>query len=773
MKIAVLCTVFLMATTPITARAQPVPVTITGRVVVDDTGEPIANVRVAAPSSANFGTPVTLTDVEGRFTLTIAEDAAQIIASKTGFGRREATRAAGSQTIEIRLWRGAAISGRVVDEVGEPVQGARVSVQRVGVTNAPAAAVSETDDRGEYRIASLAADAYLVSAFTSGPSRRVQTGPAQFVTMPAQQRTFYPGVAERDEAQPIRLEPGDDRQGVDFVTAGARSVSPQFGRFQDGPGTRPPAPRAGATATGIIRGHVTATDGRSLPNALVRLFLESDLRQAIGSRADRDGAFEFRDLPAGTYRLLAAKTGFGPVATNGAKADTTRMLGAPTVAVTLAADETRERVDIPLERWGSIVGRVLDERGEPLQSANVQIMQVRYEAGRRRLTPTAAARTTDDLGRYRVFNVPPGQYIVSAAIGDVQSADFPGYARSFYPNGSNPAQAQFVSVGLSQDLSAIDLLMARTRTARISGKMRDSAGQPTMGGSLMLVPSQRSASVINVTMNARILPDGQFEFVNVPPGQYVIQSYLGRNQQWIEGEFGSIPVSVDGADVADLVLQTSSGSNIHGHFTFDAQDPSKQPARGRIDLVPTPVDFDLAPPSVATAEIHDDWSFDIAGVNGPRRLQVTRAPAGWALENVLVNGVSVTDRPLAFGRDEQSLGDVEVVLTDRPSEIAGAVRDDRNQPLPGAHVIVFSTDRDNWYPASRFLREAMAATDGAYAISGLPFGAYYVVTIGALPNEGADAWQDPAYLATLARRASSVTIRDGQKQSLDLRMSSR
>ena len=41
--------------------------------------------------------------------------------------------------------------------------------------------------------------------------------------------------------------------------------------------------------------------------------------------------------------------------------------------------------------------------------------------------------------------------------------------------------------------------------------------------------------------------------------------------------------------------------------------------------------------------------FAAAGVNGPRRLQLQRAPAEWTLKAIRVRGIDVTDRPLAFG----------------------------------------------------------------------------------------------------------------------------
>ena len=74
--------------------------------------------------------------------------------------------------------------------------------------------------------------------------------------------------------------------------------------------------------------------------------------------------------------------------------------------------------------------------------------------------------------------------------------------------------------------------------------------------------------------------------------------------------------------------------------------------------------------------MHADWSFGIGGVNGPRRLQLLRAPDGWTLKAIRINGIDVTDRPLVFGRPDQSMTDVEVVLTDRINQLTGTITDD-------------------------------------------------------------------------------------------------
>jgi len=735
------------------ALSQTQPITINGRVVADETNEPIVNARVGATTAQD--TMAVLTGRDGRFTFTVPPGRVRIVAGKTGYGKVETTVAAGTDAIEIRLHRGAAISGRVVDDFGDPVVGARVAA--LVMTDAPAplpvAATADTDDRGEYRLAGLSAGAFVVKITTAGPSTQQSNGDGTIMMVPAINVIFYPGTAVPVDAQVIRVQAGEDRAAVDFDIPHNSWSGQQMGALSVGPLVRAiEASPAGAT-TAVVRGRVVSTDGRSVPHAQLRLAVQGDLRQSLTALADADGRFEFTALPAGVFRLLASKVGYESTIDNPPK-------------IELREGETRERVDVTLTPWGSLAGRVFDENDEPLQGASVRVLQVRYEAGRRRLVPAGSApRLTDDLGRYRLHDLPPGAYIVSASVGDVASADLPGYTRAYYPGTTTPGAAQFVAVGAGQVVTGIDVSLSRTRTARVAGKMIGTDGQQTMGGRLELVP--RSSSVVTVPAGARIFPDGRFEFTNVTPGQYTIRAQRNQNNPWSEGEFGLLPVSVDGADVTGS-LQMSAGSTIRGRVTFDAQDPSKTPDASQIELTPAPSDFDLAPNRAATARANADMTFALLGISGPRRLQLFRAPAGWALKEILVRGIDVTDRVLQFGSAEQSLNDVEVVLTDRVSELSGAVNDDHGQPAPGAHVIVYATGRDRWYPGSRFMRTAVAATAGAFSITGLPFGTYYVAAMTKLPPYGDDAWQDPEFLDALSRSASSVTIREGEKRSVIL-----
>src|SRR5262249_20775655 len=158
-------------------------------------------------------------------------------------------------------------------------------------------------------------------------------------------------------------------------------------------------------------------------------------------------------------------------------------------------------------------------------------------------------------------------------------------------------------------------------------------------------------------------------FRNVPPGEYVVQSNRGPRNAGEEGEFAAQFVTVNGSDVTGLVIQTAPGSFINGRIRLEGSG-TITPAS--IELTTSPADPDLAPRGgLARAEIHDDWTFELLGIHGPRRFRLARAPSGWALKAILLRGSDITDSVLQFGTRDQSLRDVEIVLTRQVSEVSG------------------------------------------------------------------------------------------------------
>ena len=318
--------------------------TITGRVIVDDTGDTLHNARVSLSPSLQ-GTPVVLSDSDGRFTLSAPAGRYSVVASKTGYARREAP-IANSDRVELRLVRSAAISGRVVDEVGDPAAGARVVA---GTSVSPdnrliAIAAAETDDRGEYRIGGLAAGNYVVQLTTIGPAMITRVaGPSQIYSGPDVRELYYSAAATPADAERLRLDAGDEHGDVDFVVPGAQLGNMILVTRLALPGAIPPPPQG----IGIVRGRVTTVDGRAVPRALVTLLPPFGPFNSTTTRADDDGRYEFRSVGAGKLGVVAQKVGYSaPGAAAGGPA-----FAQPPVMVDMNDGDTREKVDYTLAPW--------------------------------------------------------------------------------------------------------------------------------------------------------------------------------------------------------------------------------------------------------------------------------------------------------------------------------------------------------------------------------------------------------------------------------------
>jgi protocatechuate 3,4-dioxygenase beta subunit len=512
-------------------------------------------------------------------------------------------------------------------------------------------------------------------------------------------------------------------------------------------GAQAQAPLPETPGTAVIRGHIIRADGPPIAHAEVRLVAPDKPGDARVTLTDDGGRYDFEALPAGRYTVTASKTGF-----------VSREFGQeralePGRPIQIRTGEARERVDIALPRHGAIVGRVVDENGEPLEGITVSAKEIRSVGGHRRVATVSGvtARQTNELGRYRVYGLQPGDYVISAEVAQTGSDEVRGFPMTYFPGTINPDQAQQIHIGWSDEVSNIDFALAPVRTARITGRTVTSSGEQFQAG-VQMRASWRSTGAIAEAVGARAQPDGNFEFVSVPPGEYVIQAFKGS-------EIGWQLVTVGGADVTDLTVATLPGSTVSGRVTFEGGDPP--PAR-TLEIVPAPADPDQTPffGAPGRADIHDDWTFELTDAIGPARLSVSRTPSGWALSRIIVNALDATDAVLPFGTSDQSLRDVQIVLTNQVTRLSGNVADSSRA------VIAFTEDRDRWYQGSRFLAAARTTPAGMFNITGLPTGSYFVIAVDRLPDD--DAWQEAGFLAPLASRATRITLSEGQPRSLTL-----
>ena len=174
--------------------------------------------------------------------------------------------------IEIRLPRGSVVTGRVFDELGDPMPGIVVRVLRYqyaqGTRQLVPAGMGQSDDRGEYRIWGLNPGEYFVSAVAppnlpenfagrGGPPPAViarggrgpfadAAGPpgrgrdagldaAPEIEAVAYAPTYYPGVPSVNDARAVTVGLGAESAGIDFNVLLVRT-SRVTGRVTDADG---------------------------------------------------------------------------------------------------------------------------------------------------------------------------------------------------------------------------------------------------------------------------------------------------------------------------------------------------------------------------------------------------------------------------------------------------------------------------------------------------------------------------------------------------------
>ncbi len=508
-----------------------------------------------------------------------------------------------------------------------------------------------------------------------------------------------------------------------------------------------------------IRGRIFAGGGRPAVRASVRVLGRLGTSRSVLS--DLDGRYEFTDLKADRYRLTASKAGY-LVLDYGQQRPLER-------GIELRVNDAQvlENVDITLPPGGAISGRITDENGDPLEGVGVRVLQSRFRGGRKGLFPVAGvrARQTDDTGRYRLFDVPPGDYVVVAVPPTNNRRFLParnqlGFAPTYYPGTWTPTDAQAVNVGLSQTSAGVDFALAVAAPARISGTAFDSVNRPLDNRAQMALATTDRWGGLSVAMQTAVKA-GAFEFVNVPPGDYVLQAIGPRPpDQRGEGEFASTRVVVNGRNIDNVVLQTSAGSRAAGHLRFE--DGGERVNARDVVLVFAPVDVEQAPSNEAF--LHrwrpdNDGTFVMTGLNGPRRLRLLSAPPSWTIRSATADGVDVTDEIMAFGRPQASIADLEIVLTTRTAGVSGGVLDARGREVVDYTAVAFSTDPRRWHAESRFVKFARPATDGTFMIAGLPAGEYDVAAVDWMQgDELSGEWQSPEFLDTISRSANKLTL---------------
>jgi len=527
-------------------------------------------------------------------------------------------------------------------------------------------------------------------------------------------------------------------------------------------------------ATGKISGRVCRAD-TGVPIAMATVTLSSvtivddanvPLRQSV--RTSADGTYVFAGLTVGAYSIRAQRHGFA-----------SRNFGRPSTgpnAQKIAVSEglALENIDIELIAGGAISGTVLDDDGQPLEDAEVSAIRLTYHRGGQTEEVQVGTIRSDDLGGFRLFDLPPGEYFVRAANSHESFADAnikphdlsPAFRSTYYPGAPTLAGAQKVIVRPGSETAGVRFSIGKQFTYSISGKIIDpSAG--TVPKRYFIGPWYLGGGMLTLSTSAPN-SDGSFLIRGAPSGEYVLWAFAlltgpathsEQTQQFSSG--GSIIVVSNDNVHADI--QIGHRSEVGG--TAQIENSNGKSASGiGITLLPELTKKIFNPfNSIFDSTTEQKGKFQIGTVEAGQYSFSLYGKTELYIKKVVCNKTDYTYRPFTVGAGE-SFDDCILTLANDTSRLVGQVLDD-GRPVADRIVVAIPTS-PSLRELARYTFTATTNKLGEYKLSGVIPGDYYLF---AVPPDDAEPYFDINFGERNQRDAERVTIKPSETKTVQLK----
>lgn len=568
----------------------PATASITGRVLAAETGRPLKRAQVTISGTGRGGRS-TITDDQGVYSVAaLGAGSYTITATKSGyvdaiFGQRHPLQAGTplqldnnqqANNVDLRLIRGGVITGRVLDEDGEPLMRAVVSIQRYqymqGSRQLTPAGADQTDDRGIYRVFGLPPGDYYVSVNVAGMGqflgRGMQAAGAAFSIVGGRggrgggfgglgtveeepsgyAPTFYPGVVSASDAGKVTVGPGQEVGSIDFQI--------QLVAF--------------AMVSGIVAGGDNAG-----PFITVTLApQDTNTRNPLGGtvmngRTTANGAFSIPNVPPGHYLAIARSGGRQGESLIGVQQVAVNGQNIGGVAIVLQSEITMSG-NITVETSGTPAPT--DYSAFRIDAPEVSPLPLVGGPGGRGGgggSNTAARAAVN--GSFSVPNLVPGKHYVRITGQGLSAGLTTGTSwnlKSVLVNGLDVTDSG-VDLKPGENLDTVTIVLT-DRMATITGTVSDGTHTPVPGLTVIAFPSderywtpqsrwiQAGRTDQNGVYRMRALPPGEYLLLvtdNVEQGAWFDPSYLEQ----VRGAATRVTVN-DGDQKTQDLIAPASGS---------------------------------------------------------------------------------------------------------------------------------------------------------------------------------------------------------------------
>lgn len=487
-----------------------------------------------------------------------------------------------------------------------------------------------------------------------------------------------------------------------------------------------------------------------------------------------DGTFTIEDIKPGRYFVILEHAGF---------VQTARSSGQMTL--TLQPGQSLTGLVFRMQAAGVISGKIVDMDGDPIAGVSVTATM----AGARALAArsfSSGPGITNDLGEYRISNLRPGKYLITAAPPQgpqAVHADANGktkerlvYATTYYPGSVAQSQAVAVEVRAGGEAAAnFGVLM--THAYRVSGTV---AGVPT-GAMVQLILSSKSGGGA-MDSPEQLQGGNRFEYHNVLPGTYVammlvVKGMFTGGQPEIQMIRLNPPIEVDKTDVEGLQLQAAPGRQVRGKFRLDTgekfdwtqlnvsllpiEDNTSEPLSGMAMVATGYSEFSRMSTNSA---VNSDGAFELKNVPGGNYQLLIGAHSDSLRDNytksVLLSGGNVADSGFEVNGDLY----LDVVVSARGASIEGNMVDSEGQPVAYGMVAVVPNLEHRARPDS--YQQQSTDEHGHFIMRGLNPGSYVVLAFEELQEDT----RQPEFLKNNAGKGEKVELEEGARKSVTARI---
>ena len=526
---------------------------ISGVVTSDDADRrPLRRAVIRIYGAEGIGSRSAVTDDRGRFALPdLPAGRYSLYVSKPGwieqfYGAKTGTRngsgvsialVAGQRVtdISIRLVRGAVLAGRVVDQDGRPMSGLRPLVmefrtiggqRRLQQVYAGAIGITQTDDRGEFRLFGLPPGSFIVgvtvpptnSGFRQNSAAELQwarqpaspgatTGPPAAPGAQSYAPMFFPGVDDPAAATTIALASGEERTGIDII------VRPVF--------------------TSRVAGVIVRADGQPVRGAQVTIAPTRDSASLVSSidtaatirpSVDPSGKFSAPAVRPGRYVVNVRAPSVMPAATGRGTggAPPPRIVSDLWATTEFIADgRPIDDLSLTLQPGVTLSGRIVRDDGStaaPPDFSRVRLQMIPANASGRLSVGTSnlylGSASAD--GTFTIQGVAPDRYVLSA-----QSP------LGWMTKSITVANRDIADGNLEIQTNGVEgITIALTdRVGEISGLLLDPTGRPAPEYYVFVFPADRSMwTPLSRRFRPPVRPgsDGKFTVASLPPGDYLL-----------------------------------------------------------------------------------------------------------------------------------------------------------------------------------------------------------------------------------------------------------